>query len=517
MRGRTPLFQHLNRAIQKARLSQKGIHAPRLKTPHLSRRQFLATSAGAALLGLYSRVSHAAPTTGPRVAVVGGGIAGLNCTRLLANAGFNVTLYEGASHTGGRIQTDHNSVVQGIYTEIGGEFIDTVHDDMLALAALFNLDLLDTFGCGEAGLDIAYYGGGKIRSEDEVIAALGPVAKAVDRDYNRTSDDITFDSHSQIDAKLDTTPLSEYFDHNVKTAWLYDILEAAYVNEFGLDLADQSSLNFITLFDTEYSDGLQVYGESDQRYKIDGGNQLIVDALAQTVQNRIVLNRKLKALTLKPDNTYQLDFDSSGIGRGGGSPAAIADIVVLCIPFTILRNITLNVPMPAVKRKAINELGYGTNGKLILGFDNRQWRDLGFAGDSYAGLPYQSGWDSSRLQGGTAGTYTIYPGGTQAVDLKSGTDLDQAKRLLPGLNKVFPGIKQHWQGSALRAYWPSNPFVKASYSAYKPGQWTSIRGAEPMPVGNLYFAGEHTSLDWQGYMNGGAQTGREVAEAIIGT
>src|SRR5207247_2574913 len=123
---------------------------------------------------------------------------------------------------------------------------------------------------------------------------------------------------------------------------------------------------------------------------------------------------------------------------------------VLCIPFTILRNINLNVPLPDIKRKAINELGYGVNGKLILGFDGRPWRDLGYAGDSYAGLPYQSGWDSSRIQPTADGTYTIYPGGDQALALQPGSDLDQAKRLLPGLNAVFPGARNRWQGTALR-------------------------------------------------------------------
>ena len=68
----------------------------------------------------------------------------------------------------------------------------------------------------------------------------------------------------------------------------------------------------------------------------------------------------------------------------------------------------------------------------------------------------------------------------------------------------------------MRAYWPSNPFVRASYASYRPGQWTGIRGAEGLTVGNLFFAGEHTSLDWQGYMNGGAESGRNAAEALMG-
>jgi monoamine oxidase len=80
---------------------------------------------------------------------------------------------------------------------------------------------------------------------------------------------------------------------------------------------------------------------------------------------------------------------------------------------------------------------------------------------------------------------------------------------------VYPGASEKWQGTALRAYWPDNPFVKASYASYLPGQWTSIRGAEGQRVRNLYFAGEHTSLDWQGYMNGGAESGRVAGEAIV--
>jgi monoamine oxidase len=42
-----------------------------------------------------------------------------------------------------------------------------------------------------------------------------------------------------------------------------------------------------------------------------------------------------------------------------------------------------------------------------------------------------------------------------------------------------------------------------------------LAGAEGLSVGNLLFAGEHCSREFQGFMNGGAQTGRLVAEAIL--
>ena len=504
--GRSPLFSALRRAFRAARLENHRLTG--VRRPRIDRRRFLAASTG--VLAAYTTAARAARHDA-RIAVVGAGIAGLNATYLLANAGLSVALYEASDHIGGRIQTNYGGVVPGVYTELGGEFIDSDHDDMRALAATFGFGLIDTQAPSENGLQVAYFANGRLRSEAQVIAAFQPLASIVDDDSSQLSDEITFDSHSPFDARLDRTPLRDYLRRNVKVDWLYDILEAAYVNEFGLNLEDQSSLNFVETIGTDTSSGFQIYGESDQRYKIRGGNHQVVAALADQVADRIALGYRLVALARRANGEYVLSFET-----GGGPRAVAADFVVLCLPFTILREVDVRVPLPPIKRKAIQELGYGVDAKLILGFQSRVWRESGFDGDSYADQPYQSGWDSSREQLSPHGAYTIYPGGDQALDLRGGSAHDQAKRLLPGLDRVFPGVRGQWLGTALRAYWPSNPFVLASYAAYRPGQWTGIRGAEGRRVGNLYFAGEHTSLDWQGYMNGGAESGRMAAEALIG-
>ena len=49
----------------------------------------------------------------------------------------------------------------------------------------------------------------------------------------------------------------------------------------------------------------------------------------------------------------------------------------------------------------------------------------------------------------------------------------------------------------------------------KKGQWSTLAGWEAEPVGNIYFAGEQVSLDFQGYMNGAAKTGTIAADQII--
>ena len=63
--------------------------------------------------------------------------------------------------------------------------------------------------------------------------------------------------------------------------------------------------------------------------------------------------------------------------------------------------------------------------------------------------------------------------------------------------------------------WAKDNLIGGGYASYKVGQWTSISGEEITPQGNIFFCGEHCSEDFQGYMNGGAETGRKVAEEII--
>ncbi len=281
--GRSPLFSRLHRAFRRG----PALEPPVRRTPltALTRRRLL-TGTAAGLIAAYTRPSLGANRK-PRIAVVGAGIAGLNATYLLRQAGFDVTLYEGSDHIGGRIQTNYGAVAPNVYTELGGEFIDSDHDDMMALAQLFGLGLIDTQAPSENGLQVAYYAKGRLRSEAEVIAAFQPLAAIVDSDSSQLSDSITFDSHSRFDAHIDNTDLRQYLRRNLAVDWLYDVLEAAYVNEFGLNLEDQSSLNFVLTIGTDTSSGFQIYGSSDQRFKIQGGNHQVVAALADAVADRI--------------------------------------------------------------------------------------------------------------------------------------------------------------------------------------------------------------------------------------
>ena len=96
------------------------------------------------------------------------------------------------------------------------------------------------------------------------------------------------------------------------------------------------------------------------------------------------------------DGTYALSFD--------GHPSVAADLVILSLPFAVLRKIdTSGAGFDARKNTAIQELGRGQSGKLQLQFTSRYWREPGpwpgrGNGLSYTDEGYQNTWEVSRRQ-----------------------------------------------------------------------------------------------------------------------
>ena len=113
------------------------------------------------------------------------------------------------------------------------------------------------------------------------------------------------------------------------------------------------------------------------------------------------------------------------------------------------------------------------------------------------------------------GGYTVNLGGKQSMQMGV-TDMQVLQKVyVEAFDQVFPGAAQQFNDKFQRWFWPTYEFSKASYTSFKPGQYTTISGATVKPVDRLFFAGEHCSYEFQGFMNGGAQTGREAALAII--
>ncbi|QJW90647.1 NAD(P)-binding protein [Spirosoma taeanense] len=447
----------------------------------------------------------------PSVAIIGAGIAGLSAAHHLYAAGFtNFTIYESSSRTGGRIFSAYDIMGPGLVTELGGEFIDSTHEDMLYLCNEFGLPLLDMQSPSELALKkYAFLFNGQPRSMAEVVDAFRHIAPAIEASANALPNNIDYNTTDSFTRMLDRLSISQYLSNIGATGWLKELLEVVYETEYGRSCDDQSALNFITLISPDTSNGeLNLFGSSDKRYKVAGGNQRITNRMTEEYQEYMETGRALRAMSLR-GSQYELIFD--------GSKPILADYVILTIPFSVLSNVSLNLNLPAIKKKAIQQLGYGTNAKLVMGFSGRSWRDQGYTGFSFSDNGLQAGWDNSQLQPGPAGGYTVFAGGSTGNNLGSGTPAYLASRYLPRLDQLFPGASAQYNGRVERMHWPSYRHSLGSYSCYRVGQWTGIGGAEFEPAGRVYFAGEHCSRDAHGYMNGAAETGRRAAQLLLQT
>ena len=203
------------------------------------------------------------------------------------------------------------------------------------------------------------------------------------------------------------------------------------------------------------------------------------------------------------------------------------DIVVLAIPFSVLRHVVLhpNLGIPFAQRTAINTLGYGANAKLLVGFDGRPWIAQNSSGTAYSDLTHhQLTWETNRARASSArGVLTDYASGDRSFAMNPAEVQAEAEAFLADLDQVFPGaaaVASRRPDETLVAHLehrPSNPLSFGSYTCYRPGQFTTMAGLEGLPVGNLYFAGEHANsfYEWQGFMEGAALSGLDVAAAIL--
>jgi len=451
-----------------------------------SRREFVK---GALALGAAALVPGCRPKSAgaPRIAIVGAGIAGLQAVHSLSKNGLSSEIFEAGARAGGRILTLQGLVADGLWTEAGGEFIDSSHADMLALAKEFGIEVQDALGGDRAGLiENAWLFGGKARSEAEVAAAVRDACGAMARDIAALPSGISAGAGG-LAAELDRLSLSAYLESRGVTGWLRDLIEIAYVGEFGLDAGEQSSLNLLTMVATDVSEGrFKVYGESDERYRLKGGSQTVTDALAAKYADRIRFGHRLEAIAAEGEG-YRLSFRT-----GNGAVESKADAVILTLPFTLLRSVDIRVDLSPAKRKAIAELGYGTNAKLFLGFAARPWRKAGYAGTFYTDGLIQNGWDHTRTQPGPEGGITIFQGGSAGIALGQKGPASQAA-FSQAMDAMFPGSLAARNGNTGAFHWPTYPWSLGSYACYKSGQWTALAGEEGKPEGNLYFAGEHCS------------------------
>jgi hypothetical protein len=108
-----------------------------------------------------------------------------------------------------------------------------------------------------------------------------------------------------------------------------------------------------------------------------------------------------------------------------------------------------------------------------------------------------------------ASTAAAYPAGTEDVFLFNGGYYTQAQ-----LNADWASFGWNvFHNATSKAPWPTR-YMGGAWSQYAIGQYTQFSGIEPLQQGKIHFAGEGTSMEFQGFMEGAVTTGERVANEI---
>lgn len=523
--AKSPLMSLLRRAYGIARMSHRtgipadellGMARERASSPHrISRRRLLQAglgAAGAIAASRFGRGNRAIARSDSPVLIVGAGIAGLTAAYRLAQAGVPVEIVEAQNRVGGRMLTLSKAAKTPLVAELGSEFINTDHTCVLNLAQELGLFLADLEAVDAGLIQDTYFFGGRSVPLEEIVRDFVPVAQQVEADLIAIENFEDYTTPDEATIAIDNISLADYLNQIPTTPTVRQLLKVAYTIEFGLNAEEQSPLNLIYFIGTEPGE-FRVFGDSDERFSIDGGNQQLPQLLAQLLADSIRLGTVLEAIA-ESGSGFRVSLRS-----GNSSVERTYDRVVLAIPFSVLRTVSIDVELSPTKREAIEAVGYGTNSKIISAFEGQIWRDrYNSTGTVFSDLGFQNTWETSasRYFPGSEHLITNYTGGSQGVAIGAGTPEDWANKLRSQLDLVFPGIASRAiPDTAVRAFWTGNPFSRGSYLCYRPGQLTRFYGVEGERVGNLFFAGEHTSLEYQGFMEGGCETGELVALQIL--
>ncbi len=434
---------------------------------------------------------------GVSVLVAGAGLAGLSAAHDLAALGAAVTVVDSRDRVGGRVWTIREGFVENQHAEAGGDMIDEAQHAIRDLAAELGLTLTRILRNG-----FAY-----VRTDDGGKPRI--VARSAMRGWGRLADalgDLTT-LYKRAEHRWDS-PIAADIARRSVAAWLEEVgaddeLRAAATGLRGFFLADPDELSLVALADQ--------FSEADapapgKMYRIEGGNDRLAAALAAPLGARLHLETDVVALS----------------HRGRGVRATIknrrtqsqisCDYAVLTMPAALLRRIPITPALPAQQHEAIVRLKYGRATKTLLQFSKRFWRIPGRPRAFGSPLPFGALWEGNEEQHGRAGILSLMAGGgasdaTQAIVAKHGT-----RGLVDALDWL--GSRRAELTASRQIVWEQDPHARGGYAFFDPAFDPSLRAWLARPFGRLFFAGEHTSIKWQGYMNGAVESGRRAAAEV---
>lgn len=341
----------------------------------MKRREILQVggAALASLAGDQAGHSFGGQSAGPKkkVIIIGAGIAGLSCAYELMRRGHDVSVLEATGRAGGHVRTLHDPFADGLYADIGAEhFYYPGYTQYWRYVKEFSLTPIPY---PRRENMVRFLKGERFTEEDlhsrKILSNLG---------FNQQESDLLAERPW---AELPLLYLQRYVDK---------IRDEAKPFEAGLSELDQLSLADLLRREGASAAALQFFGgsgcalqtiwgaaikklrgtdlESKKLFRLKGGNQLMTDAFAARVGERVRLGCPVVGIEHGASGatvTYR-EF--------GQERRRDADYLVSCISVVVLRQIPVSPAWPEGKAFVIREMPYYTRTRVVFQSRTRFWK-----------------------------------------------------------------------------------------------------------------------------------------------
>ena len=484
--------------------------------PALTRRAFLvgaaagltAGVAAAALDGSRANPPRARPSArGRRVIVVGAGMAGLAAADALARDGFHVTVLEARQRPGGRVHT-LRAFGDGLHAEAGATFVPAHHHHVTTLARQLGIPLLRA--PGGRGTGARYHVGGRrvdvgrdapdwplpLRPDERgmtpaalrerylgpVLAALGdPAHPAWPSDAALADDDVT------LGALLRRQGAS---DGAVR------LIRLGYLDEWGDGVDRVSALSLLR--DLRANPGAEML-------RVAGGTDRLPRALAARLPEPV--RHGAAAVRIEQARGRA----AVAFAGSGGTGTLTAEHVICAIPFTLLRRVRIDPPLPPAQARAVAALPATSVTRVYLQLRRGGWDED--APESVAtDLPIMLAGIATPGQDGTRAIVEAFVTGPAARRLAGMPPAARDALVARQVDALYPGAAARVERTAAYA-WDADPWARGDYAWFRPGQLRAFGPHLAARAGRLHFAGDQTSA-LPGWMQGAIASGLRAAEEV---